>query len=104
MDFDQQVYKVLKQIPAGAVATYGDIAKAIGSPKASRAVGNALNRNPHAPKVPCHRVVRSDGSLGGYAFGTKKKIALLKKEGVEVKNGKVDLSTYRVQQVSCKKR
>jgi O-6-methylguanine DNA methyltransferase len=73
---------VLKTIPAGRVATYADIAAAIGNPRAARAVGNVLNRNPNAPQVPCHRVVRGDGSIGGYAFGPNKKIALLQKEGV----------------------
>lgn len=58
-------------------------------PKASRAVGNALNKNPYAPQVPCHRVVRSDGAIGGFASGPKKKIALLTKEGVIVSHNKV---------------
>ncbi|HWA64450.1 MAG TPA: MGMT family protein, partial [Candidatus Paceibacterota bacterium] len=57
------------------------VAAAIGRPRAARAVGNALNKNPFAPEVPCHRVIRSDGSTGGFAFGRKKKIQLLKKEG-----------------------
>lgn len=60
--------------------TYKEVAMAIGLPKAYRAVGNALNKNPFAPKVPCHRVIRSDGTIGGFASGTKKKIELLKRE------------------------
>lgn len=60
-----------------------------------RAVGQALRRNPHLEAIPCHRVVASDGALRGYAGGLKKKARLLRKEGVEVKNGKVDLRVYR---------
>lgn len=93
--FEQDVYAVLRRIPKGYVVTYQDIAQAIGRPNAVRAVGNALNKNPHAPKVPCHRVVKSDGKLGGYAGGQQKKIFLLNKEGVQVESGRVDLNTYR---------
>src|SRR3989338_4885046 len=89
MNFNEKVYSKLKLIPEGKVTTYKEIAKAIGNPKAFRAAGNACNKNPEAPRVPCHRVVSSNGSIGGYAFGLKKKIALLKKEGIEFKNNKV---------------
>ena len=71
--------------------TYAGLAKAIGSPKAVRAVGNILGKNPDLIVVPCHRVVRSDGTIGGYASGPKKKITLLQTEGVLVKDGNVDL-------------
>ena len=71
------------------VTTYKELANALGT-KAYRAVGNAMNKNPYAPKVPCHRVVNSNGSLGGYAFGSVKKITILKQEGVNVKNGKIE--------------
>lgn len=60
--------------------TYKEVAHAIGKPKAYRAVGNALNRNPFAPEVPCHRVIKSDGSIGGFASGSNKKLKLLKSE------------------------
>lgn len=89
--FELQVYEALKRIPKGKVTTYGQIAKFLGKPHASRAVGNALNRNPYAPKVPCHRVVTSTGCIGGYAFGSAKKIEILKKEGVEIIRNIVDL-------------
>lgn len=79
--FTERVYDVVRRIPRGKTMTYGQVAAAIGSPRASRAVGNALNKNRDLKNIPCHRVVRSDGSTGGYAFGAKKKIALLKKEG-----------------------
>lgn len=88
-EFNRKVWGVLKIIPAGRVVTYKAIAEFIGSPNAARAVGNACNLNPDAPKVPCHRVVKSDGSLGGYAYGLKKKIALLMKEGVKVEKARV---------------
>jgi len=88
-DFEKAVLKVIKKIPTGKVGTYRQIAKAIKRPNAFRAVGNALNKNPNAPRLPCHRVVKSDGKIGGYRSGVKKKIALLKKEGIEVKQGKV---------------
>lgn len=93
MSFADQVYEILKRVPKGRVTTYKLIAEKLGS-KAYQAVGQALRRNPHAPEVPCHRVVKSDGSIGGFNGKTKgkeidRKIALLKSEGVEVVNGKV---------------
>ena len=82
--FQIKVWAYLKKIPRGSVKTYSQVAKAIGKPLASRAVANAIGKNPYAPKVPCHRVIRSDGSLGGYSGkgGRKTKIFLLKKDGV----------------------
>ena len=79
--FEEKVYKATKKIPKGEVRSYGWVARQIGMPAASRAVGNALNKNPYAPKVPCHRVIRSDGTLGGFASGLKKKRELLLSEG-----------------------
>lgn len=79
--FQRKVYEVVKTIPRGQVLTYQEVARLVGRPAAHRAVGNALNRNTD-PKVPCHRVVRSDGTSGGYRGGVKKKYALLKSEGV----------------------
>jgi len=84
----QKCYELLSQIPKGKIATYKEVANKLNS-KAYRAVGTLIGKNPNAPKVPCHRVVTSNGLLGGYAFGLDKKIELLKKEGVEVKNGKI---------------
>lgn len=78
--FEEKVYKVVKNIPKGKVLTYKEVARLIGHPLAFRAVGNALNKNPFK-EMPCHRVIKSDGSIGGYAKGTKNKIRLLKKEG-----------------------
>ncbi len=78
--FQRAVYRVVARIPRGTLLTYGQVARAIGNPKAARAVGNALNKNPFAPAVPCHRVIRSDGSIGGFASGTAAKYRLLRKE------------------------
>ncbi len=86
--FEKAVYSACVRIPKGRVSTYSAIAWAIGKPGASRAVGNALNRNPFK-EVPCHRVVRSDGTVGGFARGTARKVAMLLKEGVRLENGKV---------------
>lgn len=88
MNFSEKCYELLKQIPKGKVTTYKEIANALGC-KAYRAVGNAMNKNPNPVNVPCHRVVKADGSLGGYAYGDIKKIALLKEEGVKIKDGKI---------------
>jgi len=92
--FPQQVYKLTSLIPRGRVSTYLAIARALNNPKAARAVGNALNKNPYAPKVPCHRVIRSNGEVGGFANGTNKKIAILKKEGIIINKGRIDLNKY----------
>lgn len=78
--FQQRVLDELKRIPYGETRSYGDIAKAIGKPKAARAVGNVCNKNPVPIIIPCHRVVRSDGSIEGYAFGTHRKRILLDME------------------------
>ena len=82
-DFSNPVYEIVKKVPCGRVTTYGDVAKALGGLKYSRAVGNALNRNPYAPIVPCHRVVKSDGSLGGFAEGCSRKKEMLIREDVK---------------------
>ena len=84
----QECYDLLAQIPKGKVTTYKEIAKQLNS-KAYRAVGSLIGKNPKAPKVPCHRVVKSDGSIGGYAFGVERKIELLRLEKVEVEGDKV---------------
>jgi O-6-methylguanine DNA methyltransferase len=78
--FKQSVYGVVKRIPKGKTMSYREVAEKAGFPRAFRAVGNVLNKNRN-PKIPCHRVIKSNGRPGGYYLGTKKKIALLKKEG-----------------------
>ena len=81
ISFTQKVYAVVARIPRGSVMTYGEVARRAGRPGAARAVGNIMHHNPDTAKVPCHRVVRSDGTPGGYARGTRRKIALLRREG-----------------------
>ena len=83
-DFQVKVWKYLLKIPKGKVKTYKQVAIAIKSPLSARAVGNAVGKNPYAPQIPCHRVIKSDGSLGGYSGkgGIKTKKKLLKNEGV----------------------
>ena len=91
---DQRCYELLLQIPKGKVTTYGEIAHALGT-KAYRAVGQALNRNPNLVEVSCHRVVKSNGEVGGYAGGLSRKIELLRQEGVDVsESGRIDLSKF----------
>lgn len=79
INFKDKVYKIVSKIPRGKVLTYKKVAELAGSPNAYRAVGNILNKN-YDPKIPCHRVVRNDGTIGGYNRGKDKKIEILKKE------------------------
>lgn len=78
--FQKKVYRAILKIPRGETRSYKWVAEKIGDPNAARAVGNALNKNPYPIIIPCHRVIRSDGSIGGYAKGERKKRALLKTE------------------------
>src|SRR5688572_2934862 len=94
MTFNQKVWALCAQVPAGKVTTYGAIAEALGT-KAYRAVGNAMNRNPYAPAVPCHRVVGSDRSLTGFAGGLKLKQQMLAREGIDCAGGRVDLKRVK---------
>ena len=116
--FNEKCYTLLKKVPKGKVTTYKEIAKALNS-DGYRAVGNAMNKNPYGYAisseairnrrsmirgdskrtsgfflVPCHRVVKSNGEVGGFASGTKNKIKLLKQEGIEVNNKRIDLNKY----------
>lgn len=101
-DFQKRVLSLLTKIPKGKVSTYGEIAKALGDVSLSRAVGNAVRDNPFAPTVPCHRVIRSTGEIGGFGGETSgKKVAqktrMLQEEGVTVDSaGRIDLKKYLV--------
>jgi len=90
--FQQTVWRALQDIPRGEVRSYADVARAIGRPTAVRAVGQACAANPVAVLVPCHRVIRSDGGLGGYGWGVHRKQALLELEGAltEVRSPRKD--------------
>ena len=96
-NFNESCYEILRKVPKGKVTTYKAIAEKLKS-KAYRQVGRAMNKNPYGfssgGDVSCHRVIGSSGNLVGFASGLKKKTEMLKKEGVEVKNGKVDLEKY----------
>ncbi len=87
--FDEKCYELVKHIPQGKVTTYREIARALYS-KGWRAVGSAMAKNTNLLIVPCHRVVRSDGSIGHYALGSDKKAELLQNEGVGIANGRVE--------------
>jgi len=91
--FYEKCYKVLLKVPKGKVTTYKSIAHSLGS-RAYRAVGTAMNKNPYSPKVPCHRVVNSNGRVGNFASGTAKKNKMLRVEGIEIKKGKIDLDKF----------
>ena len=84
--FQLQVWKYLKKIPRGSVKTYKQVAIAINRPKSARAVANACAKNPYAPNIPCHRVIRSDGGLGGYSGrgGVDQKLKILRSEKVDI--------------------
>lgn len=85
------VYKLLIRIPNGKVTTYGDIAKQLGNKKLARSVGKILHNNPNPIIIPCHKVVLSNGKIGGYAYGLKMKKNLLKKEGIIIlKDGTIE--------------
>ncbi len=95
-DFAKICYQIVKKIPKGKVLTYKQVAKLAGSPRAWRAVGNILNKSASwRIKIPCHRVIGSDGKIGGYNKGTKKKAYLLKREGVVIWNGRICKLTKR---------
>ena len=87
--FTKAVLEATRKIPVGRVTSYGEIARFLGQAKAGRAVGNALNKNPYSPVVPCHRVVKASGGIGGFNRGIKAKVKMLASEGVRVDNGKV---------------
>ena len=94
MNFNQKCYKLLSQIPRGKISTYKEIANALNT-KAYRAVGNAMAKNPNPIIVPCHRIIKSNGLIGGYALGINKKISLLKNEGIPIRKRKVvDFKRY----------
>jgi len=93
-EFQDRVLKFVAMVPKGKVTTYKELARAVGNPRAYRAVANAVARNPQPIKIPCHRVVRSNGEIGGYRLGVRRKIMLLVSEGIEVRGVTIDLERY----------
>ena len=91
--FNEKIYNKLKEVPFGKVVSYKILAESINS-KAYRAVGSCMRRNKYPDKIPCFKVVRNDGDIGKYSLGIKEKIKRLNKEGIIVKNNKVDLDKF----------
>ena len=89
MKLEDKVYKKLLEVPLGMVTTYGELARAVGLTNGQRAIGRIMNKNPYPVIVPCHRVVKSDGKIGGYFYGEDVKTNMLSKEGIEIKSGKI---------------
>jgi methylated-DNA-[protein]-cysteine S-methyltransferase len=89
MTLEHEVYKKLLEVPEGKVTTYLELAKAVGLKNGQRAIGKIMNKNPFPVIVPCHRVILSDGNIGGYMWGQKVKKNMLTKEGVRIVNGKI---------------
>ena len=89
MKLEEKVYNKLLEVPKGKITTYGELAKAIGLKNGQRVIGKIMNKNPYPVIVPCHRVIKSDGKIGGYAWGEKVKAKMLLNEGIKIKNGKI---------------
>jgi methylated-DNA-[protein]-cysteine S-methyltransferase len=89
LNLDKKIYKKLLEVPKGKITTYGELAKAVGMKNGQRAVGKIMNKNPFPVIIPCHRVVKSDGKVGGYAYGEEIKSSMLTLEGIQIKNGKI---------------
>jgi len=89
LNLDKKIYKKLLEVPKGKITTYGELAKAVGLKNGQRAVGRIMNKNPYPVIIPCHRVVKSDGKIGGYAYGEEIKSDMLTREGIVIKNGKI---------------
>ena len=83
------MYKKLSQVPPGKVTTYSELAKAVGLKNGQRIIGQIMKKNPYPVIIPCHRVVKADGQIGGYAYGSTVKANMLKKEGIKINNGKI---------------
>ena len=90
MIIEKKIYKKLLQVPSGKITTYGELSRAIGLKNGQRVIGQLMKNNPFPVIVPCHRVVRSNGDIGGYAFGVNIKKNMLSKEGICIKNDKIE--------------
>ena len=89
MKLEDKVYKKLLEVPPGMVTTYGELARAVGLKNGQRVIGRIMNKNPYPVIIPCHRVIKSNGKIGGYAWGEKIKTSMLSKEGIKIKNGRI---------------
>jgi methylated-DNA-[protein]-cysteine S-methyltransferase len=95
---EDEVYMILRSIEGGKVTTYGDIARHLGMPNQSRMIGKILNNNKNPINIPCHRVVKTNGSVGGYKFGTEFKKMLLKREGIDTNNKNKVIDFQRIRE------
>ena len=89
MTLSTKVYRQLLRVPEGKVTTYGDLAKAVGLENGQRVIGMVMKKNPFPVIIPCHRVVKSNGKIGGYVYGERVKSNMLLKEGIKIKDGKI---------------
>lgn len=89
MSLEHKVYKKLLEVPKGKVTTYSELAKAVGLRNGQRVIGRFMNKNPFPVIIPCHRVILSNGKVGGYAWGEKVKTSMLSKEGVKIRDGRI---------------
>tara|TARA_B110000014_G_C19673861_1_gene353769 strand:- start:87 stop:386 length:300 start_codon:yes stop_codon:yes gene_type:complete len=89
LKIEEKIYQKLLEVPIGRVTTYGDLAKAINLKNGQRVVGQIMKKNPFPVIIPCHRVVKSDGNVGGYAYGIERKKHMLIKEGLKINNNKI---------------
>ena len=89
MTLSTRVYKKLLLVPKGKITTYGELSKAVGLKNGQRAIGMIMKKNPFPVIVPCHRVVKSDGKVGGYVYGERVKSRMLANEGIKIKDGKI---------------
>ena len=89
MKLEDLVYRKLLEVPSGKITTYADLAKAVGLKNGQRKIGQIMKKNPFPVIIPCHRVVRSDQFVGGYAFDTERKTSMLIKEGIKISKGKI---------------
>jgi len=89
LNLEQQVYKKLTQVPQGKITTYGELSKAVGLKNGQRVIGQIMKKNPYPVIIPCHRVVKSNGTVGGYAYGGDIKTNMLQKEGIKIHDGKI---------------
>ncbi len=89
MNLDKLVNKKLTQVPEGMVTSYSEFAKAVGLKNGQRVIGQIMKKNPYPVIIPCHRVVKADGKIGGFFYGDKVKTNMLKKEGIKIQDGKI---------------
>jgi len=89
LNLDKLVYKKLTEVPEGMVTSYSELAKAVGLKNGQRVIGQIMKKNPYPSIIPCHRVVKADGKIGGFFYGDKIKTNMLKKEGIKIQNGKI---------------